>query len=78
LVASNNERGIIMKLSQKLKQDDTCGDFGDALNGYSDEAKEIEDLLQMCIKDLYSQSGNFKKKTALSIVKYVSKNGIEV
>lgn len=32
-----------MKLSDQLQQDHLSGDFGDALEGYSDRAKKLED-----------------------------------
>lgn len=31
-----------MKLSKQLKQDHECGDFGDALEGYSEKAEALE------------------------------------
>ena len=31
-----------MKLSKKLKIDHECGDFGKALEGYSEEAEKLE------------------------------------
>jgi len=31
-----------MKLSEQLKQDHECGDFGSALNGYADRAAALE------------------------------------
>lgn len=31
-----------MKLSEQLKQDHECGDFGDALDGYSEIAELLE------------------------------------
>ncbi len=34
-----------MKLSEQLKQDHECGDFGKALEGYSDKAKKLEDVI---------------------------------
>ena len=40
--------------------------------------KEAVDLLMECIKDLYSQSGNFKKKTARRIMQYVHDNNINM
>ncbi len=38
----------------------------------------IKELLGLCIKDLYSSTGKFKKKTAIEIMKYVSDNNINV
>ncbi|MDH5572340.1 MAG: hypothetical protein OEY89_11280 [Gammaproteobacteria bacterium] len=67
-----------MKLSEQLKQDHECGDFGKALEGYSEKAEEIEGLLMMCIKDIYSQSGKIKKKTVLKVYHYVNDNNIDV
>jgi hypothetical protein len=71
-------RSEVMKLSEQLKQDHECGDFGNALEGYSEKAKELEGLLKMCCKDLYSQTGKFKKGTALKLYNYVNDNGIDV
>ena len=34
-----------MKFSEQLQQDDDSGDFGNALNGYSERAKALEDSL---------------------------------
>ena len=65
-----------MKLSEQLEQDHKSGDFGNALEGMSEQAEEIESLLMDCINDLYSPSGKFKKKTGLKLFKYVNKNGI--
>jgi hypothetical protein len=35
-----------MKLSEQLKQDNDCGDFGKALEGYSERAAELEELVE--------------------------------
>lgn len=32
-----------MKLSEQLRQDHECGDFGNALRGYAERAKALED-----------------------------------
>ena len=66
------------KLSDDLQQIDESGDAGGMPEGYPERAKEIEDLLQMCIKDIYSQSGTIKKTTVLAVHKYVHFNGIEI
>lgn len=60
-----------MKLSEQLQQDHDCGDFGKALECYAERAKQLEDLLLLCCKDLFSSTGKFKKKTALELTKYV-------
>jgi len=60
-----------MKLSEDLKQCDVSGYFGKALEGYEERAKQLEDLLLLCCKDLFSSTGKFKKKTALKLTKYV-------
>jgi hypothetical protein len=60
-----------MKLSDQLQQDHDCGDFGKALEGYAERAKKLEDLLLLCVKDLFSSTGKFKKKTAIELSKYV-------
>lgn len=67
-----------MKLSEELRQDNDCGDFDEAQQGYAERAEEIEKLLMMCINDLYSSSGKFKKKTALALVRYTHANNIDV
>lgn len=66
------------KLSEDLKQDHECGDFGLGLDGYHERAKELEDLLELCAKDLYSSSGKFKKSTALKMYAYVNDNNIAI
>ncbi len=33
-----------MRLSEQLKQDNDCGDFGKALEGYSERAGILEDI----------------------------------
>ena len=54
-----------MKLSEQLKQDNDCGDFGNALNGYSERAKAIEDSLEYIdsylenVVDFISEDYNF-------------------
>ena len=66
------------KLSERLKKSYECGDVvGDGLAGYSDEVKDLEGLLMLCIKDMYSSSGKFKKNTARKIMAYVADNNIE-
>lgn len=66
------------KLSEDLKQDHECGDFGFCLDGYHERAKELEDLLELCAKDLYSPSGKFKKSTATKMYNYVNSNDIAI
>jgi len=41
-----------MKLSEQLKQDHECWDFGKALEGYSERAKELEDEIEALKSDL--------------------------
>ena len=67
-----------MKLSEQLKQEHECGDFGNALEGYSERAEAMEKILSLFNKDLYSPSGKITKKTARAAVKYTNDNGIEV
>lgn len=45
-----------MKLSEQLKQDHDCGDFGQALEGYAERAKKLEDLVW---KDFYNDACNW-------------------
>ncbi len=66
-----------MKLSEDLKQCDASGDFGKALEGYAERAKQLEDLLLLCCKDLFSSTGKFKKKTALELMKYVRRFNLD-
>ncbi len=49
-----------MKLSEQLKQDHDCGDFGNALEGYSDRAKELEDKLSF-ISNWLCENTRFKE-----------------
>ncbi len=35
-----------MKLSEQLKQDHDCGDFGKALEGYAERAEELEGVVE--------------------------------
>lgn len=35
-----------MKLSEQLKRDSDCGDFGKALEGYAERAAELEELVK--------------------------------
>lgn len=53
-------------------------DAAERLTELSDEKEEVERLLKLCIKDLYSPSGKFKKKTGIELYKYVNSWGIEV
>ena len=61
-----------MKLSEQLKQDNASGDYGRGLEGYHERAKALEDLLLMCVKDLYSKSCKFNRKTGLKLSAYVN------
>ena len=40
-----------MKLSEQLKQDHECGDFGKALAGYADRAALLEDAVAAMAED---------------------------
>jgi len=42
------------------------------------KTEQLEFILKMCINDLYSSSGKFKKTTARVIYKYVNDNNIDV
>jgi len=55
-------------LSEQLKQDHECGDFGKALEGYSDRAAELENIIQRCFEDACSSTGKISKKTALLLM----------
>lgn len=39
-----------MKLSEKLKQDHDCGDYGQGLVGYPEQAKALEDEIESLTK----------------------------
>lgn len=41
-----------MKLSEQLKQDHECGDFGKALEGYSERAKVLECTIERLAEEL--------------------------
>ena len=41
-----------MKLSEQLQQCHDCGDFGQALEGYADRAKELENKVEVMTKAL--------------------------
>lgn len=41
-----------MKLSEKLQQDHDCGDFGKALEGYAERAKQLENKVEAMAKAL--------------------------
>jgi len=43
-----------------------------------EKAMAIENLLELCCKDLYSSSGKFKKSTALKLYDYVNINNIDL
>ena len=46
-----------MKLSEQLKQDHECGDFGNAIEGYAERAEALEDKIydmKLLIIDLQS------------------------
>lgn len=40
-----------MKLSEQLKQDHDCGDFGNALKGYAERAALLEDAVLAMAED---------------------------
>jgi len=42
------------------------------------KTEQLEFILKMCINDLYSSSGKFKKTTARVIYKYVNDNNIDI
>ena len=65
-----------MKLSDKLKADHESGDCGKALEGYSEEAKKLEDLVsaQKVLVDLCMRladcSGNIEQDECYSDIMY--------
>jgi hypothetical protein len=53
LVMHNSRIGNkAMKLSEQLQQDHDCGDFGKALEGYSERAKQLENKVEVMAKAL--------------------------
>ena len=52
-----------MKLSEQLKQDHECGDFGKALEGYSERAEALEKRIEELEEDkscaLYVDYGEY-------------------
>lgn len=53
-----------MKLSEQLKQDHECGDFGRALEGYAERAEELESLSEQ----RYSQASDLASIRAAKAV----------
>jgi hypothetical protein len=45
------KKGKKMKLSEQLKQDHECGDFGKALEGYADRAELLESAIVAMAED---------------------------
>ena len=67
-----------MKLSEDLKQCDASGDFGKALEGYSERAEKLEKLLLLCCKDLFNgHDGKLKKQTAIELAGYARKFNLD-
>jgi len=50
-----------MKLSDKLKIDHECGDFGKSLKGYSEEAEKLEKKIAALQVELF----NYRYDTAI-------------
>lgn len=48
---TDNGESKAMKLSEQLKQDHECGDFGKALEGYSDRAALLEGAVMAMADD---------------------------
>lgn len=63
-----------MKLSEQLKQDHACGDFGKALAGYAERAEALEDIIQKCFDDICEPSGKISKRTALLLMKHANRS----
>jgi hypothetical protein len=59
------------------KSDDCCTVNCKSIDVVSDYINELESLLLLCTKDLYSSSGKFKKSTALKLYNYVNTYGIQ-
>jgi len=61
-----------MKLSEQLKRDHESGDFGKALEGYSDRAKVLEDdIEEASIQDYIKATNRVKISIALDILRDV-------
>lgn len=64
-----------MKLSEQLQTDHNSGDFGEALEGYADKAKQLEDALQSVFDDSCSwPEGKIKKSTILKVMPLVNRS----
>lgn len=68
---------VEMKAAHQAEVSKLKVDFN-KLNQKRVNGKEAIDLLMECIKDMYSQSGSFKKKTARRIMQYVHDNNINM
>jgi hypothetical protein len=66
-----------MKLSERLQQLNDCGDVGQRVSGYIEQAKSTEDMLMCFIVDAFSPTGKVSKKTAIKMMKYIVDNGID-
>ena len=53
-----------MKLSELLKQDHECGDFGQALDGYAERAEKLEKMLWDSFYDEAHRNGTSHEKAA--------------
>lgn len=47
-------------------------DYQNSAHKLKEERDELKRLLKLCVKDLYSPSGKFKKGTALEVMKYIN------
>lgn len=48
-------------------------DSDNRIEGVEEERDELKRLFKLCVKDLYSSSGKFKKSTALEVLIYINK-----
>ncbi len=55
-----------MKLSEQLKRDHECGDFGNALRGYSERAAELEAQVEWLTADLESHQNSAVAKELIA------------
>ena len=58
-----------MKLSEQLKQDHECGDFGSALEGYAERAEKLEQVVTDEYINTIFDGSNFGEATNNSVKK---------
>lgn len=61
-----------MKLSEQLRQDHDCGDYGKALEGYSERAKELEDALRWYADEIEALAKNLEEKKDEAVLAFIT------